>query len=177
MEDRNCLASITVTPAPTLNWGQDILEPRRHTWKTAASDALSMSQQAMKSVVKSMVKPAPDEMASCGKGRGWTIKKKLKEMSTMGPAAASWYPGDVDTKKKKVVAQKPTFPTKEEQEAKKRLEERKNKVINQSAVSIGERFTSISRQAEQYTQEVQALRSDLLAKCLPLQTGPRSIMS
>ena len=119
MEDWNCLASITVTPAPTLNWGQDILEPQRQTWKPVAGDAPATPLQAVKSVVKSMVKPALAEIASCSKGRGQTFNEKLKELLTMGPAAASWYSRDADTKKKKVAALKPTFLTMEEQEAKK----------------------------------------------------------
>ena len=158
MEDRNCLASITVTPAPTLNWGQDILEPQRQMWKPVAGDALATPLQAVKSVVKSMVKPALAEIASCSKGRGQTFNEKLKELSTMGPAAASRYSRDADTKKKKVAARKPTFLTKEEQEAKKQLKDRKNKVVNQSTVSISERLTVIKRQANWYTQETWALR-------------------
>ena len=113
-------------------------------WKPAAGDAPAMLSQAVKSVVKSMVKPALAEIASCGRRRGWTINEKLKELSTMGPAAASQYSRDADSKKKKVTAQKPTFLTREEQEAKKQFEERKHKVINQSTISIGECYTSIS---------------------------------
>ena len=147
-----------MTPAPTLNWGKDILEPQRQMWKPVAGDAPATPLQAVKSVVKSMVKPAPAEIASCSKGREQTINEKLKELLTMGQAAASQYSRDADTKKKKVAARKPTFLTKEEQEAKKRLEDRKNKVVNQSTVSIGEHLTVIKCQANRYTQEIWALR-------------------
>ena len=62
----------------------------------------------------------------------------------MSPVTASQYCWDADSKKKKVTARKPTFLTKEKLEAKKRYEERKHKVINQSAISIDEYYTSIS---------------------------------
>ena len=94
-------------------------------------------------MVKPLTKPALVELTSCGKGRGWTITKKLQEISNTGPAAASRYTGDTDSGKKKPAAKKPTFPSREEQEARKRFDERKDKVINQKEESIGECYTSL----------------------------------
>ena len=138
----------------TLNWNQDILEPQKQVWKLVAGDALAMPQHNVKSVVKPIMKPTPVEIASCGRGRGRTISEKLRELSTMSLAASSQYSGETDSRKKKPVARKPTFLTREEQEAKKRFEERKNKVINHKEESIRERYTSLGRQASQYTQEI-----------------------
>ena len=87
-------------------------------WKLVAGDAPATLIQAMKLVVKSVVKPAPAEIAFCGRGRLQTINEKLKEIAAMGPAAASQYSGSAYSKKK-APSRKPTFPTKEEQEAKR----------------------------------------------------------
>ena len=76
----------------------------------------------------------------------------------MGMAAASRYTGDTDSQKKKSVTKKPTFPSREEQEAWKRFEERKDKVINHEEESIGEHYTSLRQQANCYAQETRALQ-------------------
>ena len=74
----------------------------------------------------------------------------------MGPVAASWYTGEVEMKKEES-ARKPNFPTREELAEKRRLEECKNKVVNQSTVCIGEYQMAITRHIGRYTQEVHAL--------------------
>ena len=72
------------SPAPackfTLNWDQDILEPLKPKWRLAAKDAPATPQHEVKSVVKPPDLAAPAKIASCGKGRGWVITEKLKEI-------------------------------------------------------------------------------------------------
>ena len=68
----NHLAPTTATPALTLNWGLDILEPRGPAWKPVSGDALATPHHTVKSVVK----PAPPQLASCGKGRGQILREK-----------------------------------------------------------------------------------------------------
>ena len=105
---------------------QDILEPQKLLWKPVVGDALATPLHNVKSVVNPFVELAPAEVTSCGKGRGQTINEKLKALSTMGPAASSQYTREVDSRKKKLASKQPTFPTREEQEARKRCEESKN---------------------------------------------------
>ena len=68
----NRLAPTTATPTLTLNWGLDILEPRGPAWKPVSGDALATPHHTVKSVVK----PAPLQLASCGKGRGQILREK-----------------------------------------------------------------------------------------------------
>ena len=112
MEDQNYPVSTTVTP--TLNWGQDILEPRGSTWRPAKDDGSAMTLHAVKSLVKTVVKPAPEKLASCGKGRGQILHEKLQELPAIGLAAASQYVRGTEPKKKKRSVRKPCFPTKAE---------------------------------------------------------------
>ena len=110
MEDWNSPGPMAGIKKPSLNWSQDILEPRKQVWRPAAGDAPAMPQQTLKSVVKTLGKPAPvepascakvkpwikaarAELASCGKGRGQVIAEKLQAIAGMGPAAASRYSG------------------------------------------------------------------------------------
>ena len=107
-EDRNSPGPMARIVAPTLDWSQDILEPRKPGWKPAAGDGPAMPHHSVKSVVKTLEKPAPaesttcakvkpwikpasSELASCGKGRGRVIAEKLQELAGMGPAATSHY--------------------------------------------------------------------------------------
>ena len=123
MEDWNHPAPMEGIQRPTLDWNQDILEPRKQTWRPVAGDAPVTPQQTLKSVVSPLENPAPPELASCGRGRGQTITEKLREIANMGPAAAFQFTRDPDAWKKKQVSKKPTFPSKEEQEACKWYEE------------------------------------------------------
>ena len=117
----------------------------------------SDTRHKVQSVVKAPAEPAPTEVASCSRGRGRTINEKLKAITAMGPAASSRHTGDGDSPKKPV-SKKPTFPTREEVEAHKRWEERKDWVTNHQWESVGEYYTTIKQQVSQYTQEVRALR-------------------
>ena len=65
MEDWNRPAPITMTPTPTLNWGQDILELWEPVWKLASGDALPTPQHNVKSVMKSAL-----AQPLAGRGRG-----------------------------------------------------------------------------------------------------------
>ena len=177
MEDWNSPGPVAGIQTPTLDWSQDILEPRKQVWRPAAREALAMPHQTLKSVVKTPGKPAPvepascakvkpwiklalvepascakvkpwikqapAELASCGKGRDRVIAEKLQAMTGMGPAAASQYSGDEESRKKKQVSKKPTFPTLEDIEARRGYEEHKNWVINHQKESVGECYTSI----------------------------------
>ena len=109
------------SPAParkfTLNWDQDILEPLKPKWRPAAKDAPATPQHKVESVVKSVDSAAPAKIASCGKGRGWVITEKLKEIA-MDPAASSRYTGKDDVPKK-TTPKKSGFPTREEMEARR----------------------------------------------------------
>ena len=113
-------------------------------------------QQKVKSIVKPPDLAAPAKIASCGKGRGRVITENLKEIA-MGPAASSWYTGK-DNVPKKITPKKSGFPTREEMEARKRLEAQKDWVVNHQEESIGERYFSIRQQASRFAQEVRALR-------------------
>ena len=139
----------------TLNWDQDILEPLKPKWRPATRDTLATPQHKLQSVVKTPESATPPKVASCGKGRGRVIMEKLKEIA-MGPAASSQY-----TKKENVPKKTPKksgFPTREEMEAQKRCEARKDLVVNHQEESIGEWYFSIRQQAGRYAQEVRALR-------------------
>ena len=82
--------------------------------KTLEKPALAESATCAK--VKPWIKPAQSELASCGKGRGRVIAEKLQELAGMGPAATSCYTGKEQSPGKKPGAKKPVFPTPEEQE-------------------------------------------------------------
>ena len=140
----------------TLSLDQDILEPLKPKWRPATKDALATPLHKVQSVVKPPDQSALAEIASCGKGRGWIITEKLKEIA-MDPTECSWYArkGDVP---KKTAPRKTGFPTREEMEARKRRDQRKNRVVNHQEESIGERYLSIKQQVIQFAQEVQALR-------------------
>ena len=177
---------------PILDWSQDILEPYEQVWKLAAGDAPATPWQTLKSMVKTprksapaeptshakvkpWIKPVPAELASCGKGRGQVIGKKLQEMASMGVAAASHYFGDEVSWKEKPVSKKPNFLTKEEQEDHRRYEECEDWVVNHQQESVGECYTSLKQQAHQYYQEVRALlffqpddNADLACKVLAI---------
>ena len=148
------------SPAPackfTLNWDQDILEPLKPKWRPAAKDAPATPQHKVESIVKSADSVAPAKIASCGKGRGQVITEKLKEIA-MGPAASSLYTGKDDVPKK-TTPKKSGFPTREEMEAHRRREARKDWVINHQEESIGEWYFSIRQQVGWFAQEVKALR-------------------
>ena len=139
----------------TLNWDQDILEPMKPKWRPAAKDAPATPQHKVKSVVNPD-SAAPTKIASCGKGRGWVITEKLKEIA-MGPAVSSWYTGKDDIPKK-MTPKTSSFPTREEMEACKRHEAWKDRVVNHQEESIGKWYFSIKQQASQFAQEVKALR-------------------
>ena len=174
MEDRNSPGPMARIARPTLNWNQDILEPQKLAWKLAAGDGPVMPRQTLKSVVKMLeklapaepgtcakvkprIKPALDELTSCGRGRGWAIAEKLQELARMGPAAASHYTGKERSSDKKQ-SKKPAFPTLAEQEEHKRHEEHKKWVVHHQEESIGEHYISLKRQAHRYSQEIRALR-------------------
>ena len=148
------------SPAPackfTLNWDQDILEPLKPKWRPAAKDAPATPQHKVESVVKSADLAAPAKIASCGKGRGRVITEKLKEIA-MGPAASSRYTRKDDVPKK-TTPKKSGFPTREEMEARRRCEARKDWVVNHQEESIGERYFSIRQQVGWFPQEVKVLR-------------------
>ena len=113
-------------------------------------------QHKVESVVKPADSAAPAKIASCGKGRGRVITEKLKEIA-MGPAASSQYTGKGDIPKK-TAPKKSGFPTREEMEACRRREARKDWVVNHQEESIGEQYFSIRQQVGQFAQEVKALR-------------------
>ena len=75
----------------------------------------------------------------------------------MGPAASFQYTGK-DNVLKKITPKKSGFPTREEMEARKRHEARKDWVVNHQEESIGEQYFSIRQQASRFAQEVRALR-------------------
>ena len=64
-----------------------------------------------------------------------------------GSRSYSQYTGKADSWKKKLVSKKPTFLTKEEQEAKRWFEARKDWVIKHKEESIAEHYTSLKQQA------------------------------
>ena len=151
-----CQESLAPARKFTLNWDQDILEPLKPKWRPAAKDAPATPQHKVKSIVKSVDSAAPAKIASCGKGRGWIITEKLKEIA-MDPAASSRYTGKDDVPKK-TTPKKSGFPTREEMEARRRCEARKDWVINHQAESIGERYFSIRQQVGRFAWEVKAIR-------------------
>ena len=128
------------SPAPackfTLNWDQDILEPLKPKWRPATKDTPATPQHKVKSIVKPLDSAALAKITSCGKGRGWVITEKLKEIA-MGPAASSRYTGKDDVPKK-TTPKKSGFPSREEMQARKRSEARKDRVVNHQEDSIGE---------------------------------------
>ena len=175
MEDWNSPGPMAGIAAPTLDWSQDILEPRKPGWKPAAGDGPAMPCHSVKSVVKMLekpvlaeattcakvkpwIKPAQSELASCGKGRGWVIAEKLQELAGMGLVAASRYTSKEESPGKKPGAKKPTFPTPETQEERRQREEQEKRVVHHQEQSIGELYTSLKRQAHRYDWEVKALQ-------------------
>ena len=100
-------------------------------------------------------KPTLNKLASSGKGQGRVIMEKLQEMA-MGPAARSRYTGKEN--KEKPSPKKSGFPTREEMEAQKRREARKDWVCNHQEESIGERYFALKQQIGRYPQEIRALR-------------------
>ena len=171
-EDWISLGSVATGQMPTLDWSQDILEPRKWGWKLAAGDAPATPQHSVKSVVKAAGKPTPEptagaktkpwikpatELAFCGVGRGQVIPEKLQRISNMGPAAASWFTGVERNRKKKPESRKAGFLTLEEREAHRCREKRKDWVVNHKEESIGECYHSIKRQTHRYVPEIQSL--------------------
>ena len=168
-EDRNSPGPMAGIAAPTLDWREDILEPQKPGWKPAAGDGPATPCHSVKSVVKTLEKPAPAEsatcakvkpwikpaqskLASCGKGRGRVIAEKLQELARMGLAATSRYTGKEESPGKKPGAKKPTFLTPEEQEERKQHEERVKRVVHHQDESIDECYTSLKRQVHRYDQ-------------------------
>ena len=147
------------SPAPackfTLNWDQDILELLKPKWRPAAKDAPATPQHKVESIVKSADLAALAKIASCGKGRGRVITEKHKEIA-MGPVTSSRYTGKDDVPKK-TTPKKSGFPTREEMEAHRRCEARKDWVVNHQEESISERYFSIRQQVGRFAQEVKAL--------------------
>ena len=93
MEDQISPGSITASQMHTLDWSQNILEPRKPGWKLATGDAPAMPQHTVKSVVKATGEPTPEpaasvkskpwakpasELTSRGVGRGQVIAEKLQ---------------------------------------------------------------------------------------------------
>ena len=171
MEDRNSPGPMARIARPTLNWNQDILEPQKPAWKLAAGDGPVMPRQTLKSVVKMLeklapaepstcakvkpwIKPALDELASCGRGRGRAIAEKLQELARMGPAAPTRYTSKEGSLGKKQLPKKLTFPTPVEQEECKWQEECKKWLVHHQEESIGERYTFLKRQVHRYAQEI-----------------------
>ena len=139
-----------------LNWHQDILEPLKPKWKPAARNAPATPQHKVQSVVQSAPdKPTSNKLASSRKGWGRVIMEKLQEMA-MGPTARSQYTGKEN--KEKPSPKKSGFPTREETEARKRREARKDWVCNHQEESIGERYFALKQQIGWYLQEIRALR-------------------
>ena len=139
-----------------LNWHQDILEPLKPKWRRAARNAPTTPKHKVQSVVlPTPDKPILNKLASSGKGRGRVIMEKLQEMA-MGPAARSRYTGKEN--KDRPPPRKLDFPTREEMEAQKRREARKDQVCNHQEESIGERYFALKQQIGQYPQEIRALR-------------------
>ena len=164
--------SMATNQRATLDWSQDILEPRKQVWRLAAGDAPVTPQHTLKSVVKTPEKPTPEsaacakvkpwikpasELASCRVGWGQNITEKLQQIANMGPAAASRYTRN-EKDQKKPESKKPTFPTPEEREARRRCKKHKDWVVNHKEESIGECYLSIKRQVHRYDQEIRALQ-------------------
>ena len=74
----------------------------------------------------------------------------------MGPPSRSRYTGKENTQKKPS-PKKSGFLTREEVEARKRREARKDQVCNHQEESIGERYFTLKQQIGQYPQEIRAL--------------------
>ena len=100
----------------TLDWSQNILEPRKPGWKLATGDAPATPQHSVKSVVKAAEKLTPEpaagakakpwvkpalELTSRGVGRGQVIAEKLQQIANMDLAAASLFTRDERDRKKK----------------------------------------------------------------------------
>ena len=124
MEDQISPGSVATGQMCTLDWSQNILEPRKLRWKLAARDAPVTPQHSVKSVVKAAGKPTPEptasakakpwvkpalELTSRGVGHGQVIAEKLQQIANMGPAATSRFTGDERDHKKKPESKKPIF--------------------------------------------------------------------
>ena len=157
----------------TLDWSQNILEPRKPGWKLAAGDAPATPQHAVKSVVKAAGKPTPEpaasakakpwvkpasELTSRRVGRGQVIAEKLQQIANMDPAAVSQFTGDEMDRKKKLEPRKANFLTPDEKEARRHCKKHRDWVVNHKDESIGERYHSIKRQVHRYDLEIQSLR-------------------
>ena len=150
-----CQESLAPARKLILNWDQNILELLKPKWRPATKDTPATPQHKVESVVKPPDLVALAKIASCGKGRGQVIMEKLKEIA-MGPAVSSRYTRKDDVLKK-TTPKKSGFPTREEMEACRRHEARKDWVVNHQEESIGERYFSIRQQAGWFAQEVRAL--------------------
>ena len=132
-EDWISLGSVAASQMHTLDWSQNILEPRKPGWKLATGDA-PVPQHTVKSVVKAAGKPTPEpaagakakpwvklasELTSRRVGHGQVIAEKLQQIANMGPAAMSQFTGDERDRKKKPESKKANFPTLEEKEARR----------------------------------------------------------
>ena len=157
----------------TLDWSQNILEPRKSGWKLAAGDAPVTPQHSVKSVVKAAGKPTPEptasvkakpwvkpasELTSRGVGCGQVIAEKLQQIANMGPTAVSRFTRDERDHKKKPEPRKANFPTPEEREAHRHCEKHRDWVVNHKDESIGECYHSIKRQTHRYDSEIRSLR-------------------
>ena len=172
-EDWTSLGPVATGQMRTLDWSQNILEPRKPGWKPAAGDAPATPQHTVKSVVKATGKSTPEpaagakakpwvkpasELTSRGVGHGQVIAEKLQQIANMGPAATSQFTRDERDRKKKPESRKVNFPTPEEREACRHREKHKDWVVNHKDESIGERYHSIKRQTHRYGLEIQSLR-------------------
>ena len=139
-----------------LNWHQDILEPLRPKWKPAARNAPATPQHKVQSVMQSTPdKPTLNKLASSGRGHGRVITEKLQDMA-MGSVARSQYTGKEN--KEKPSPKKSGFLSREEVEAQKRREARKDWVCNHQEENIGERYFALKQQICWNPQEIRVLR-------------------
>ena len=166
-EDWTSPGSVAAGQAPTLDWSQNILEPRKSGWKPATKDAPATPQHTVKSVVKATGEPtlepaasarskpgaeAAPELTCCGIGHGQVIAEKLLQLANMSPAGSA-----AKEKQKKPESKRAGFPTPEEREARKHREKHKDWVVNHKDESIGECYHSIKRQIHRYGPEIQSL--------------------
>ena len=92
-EDQTSPGPVAAGQMRTLDWSQNILEPRKPGWKPAAGDASATPQNTVKSVVTATGKPTPEptvsakakpwvkpasELTSRGLGHGQVITEKLQ---------------------------------------------------------------------------------------------------
>ena len=183
-EDQTTPGSVAAGQMCTLDWSQNILEPRKLAWKLASGDAPVMPQHTVKSVIKAAEEPTPEpaagakakpwvkpalELTSHGVGCGQVIAEKLQRIANMGPAAVSQFTGEERNHKMKPEPRKAGFPTPEEREARRHCEKHKDWVVNHKDESIGERYHSIKRQIHQYDLEctVLVLLKDVVILLLP----------